>query len=217
MSYAIILSLSFIIPFIFSFEKKICFISKLKKLLTTILIVSSVYIIWDIIFTAKGIWDFSDKETLGLKLVNLPLEEFLFFIIIPYCLIFIYEVINFYSADRQIHIKKVHFYLMSFILFLVGLIFYEKIYTFMQFILISIILIIIALNREKIYLTKNLIIYLIISFIPFLIVNFFLTSIPIVVYNGDEIIGLRILTIPIEDFFYHLSYAFLLAEIYRRV
>ncbi|MEP7171289.1 MAG: lycopene cyclase domain-containing protein [Bacteroidota bacterium] len=42
------------------------------------------------------------------------------------------------------------------------------------------------------------------SQIPFLIVNGILTSLPVVTYNNNENIGVRIYTIPIEDFFYSM-------------
>ena len=38
--------------------------------------------------------------------------------------------------------------------------------------------------------------------IPFLIVNGFLTAIPVVLYNDAENLGIRIYTIPFEDVFY---------------
>ncbi|MEZ4824024.1 MAG: lycopene cyclase domain-containing protein [Ignavibacteria bacterium] len=40
---------------------------------------------------------------------------------------------------------------------------------------------------------------------PFFIVNYILTSLPVVEYNHDAIIGSRILTIPVEDFFYSFA------------
>ncbi len=217
MSYAIILALSFIIPFIFSFEKKIFFISKFNKVLTTIFIVSTIYIIWDIIFTSRGIWSFSEKETIGLNFINIPVEELLFFVIVPYCLLFIYEVINFYSVDDQLRINKAYLYIISIILLFSGIMFYEKVYTFVQFIFTSLVLSMIALKWLTIVSTKNFLFYLIISFIPFLIVNYFLTSIPIVIYNENEIIGLRIVTIPVEDFLYQLSYSLLIALVYKLI
>ncbi len=38
--------------------------------------------------------------------------------------------------------------------------------------------------------------------IPFLIVNGFLTAIPVVIYNDAENLGIRLYTIPVEDIFY---------------
>jgi lycopene cyclase domain-containing protein len=53
--------------------------------------------------------------------------------------------------------------------------------------------------------SSNYWITIIISYLPFLIVNYFLTSIPIVTYNNSSFSTIRITTIPLEDFFYSLS------------
>lgn len=46
-----------------------------------------------------------------------------------------------------------------------------------------------------------LIMYLV-SLLPFLVVNGFLTAMPVVIYNDAENLGWRIYTIPFEDCFY---------------
>jgi len=55
--------------------------------------------------------------------------------------------------------------------------------------------------------------------IPFLIVNGILTgtgvNAPIVWYNHSQIIGIRILTIPVEDVFYGMDLVFMNLLIYR--
>jgi lycopene cyclase domain-containing protein len=47
--------------------------------------------------------------------------------------------------------------------------------------------------------------YLLFGFIGFLIFNYLLTSIPIVTYGSDAIWGIRVTTIPVEDFLYNIS------------
>ena len=56
-------------------------------------LVSSVYIVWDAIVTAWGEWSFNPAYILGIKVVNLPLEEILFFVTVPYACLFIWEVV----------------------------------------------------------------------------------------------------------------------------
>jgi len=58
--------------------------------------------------------------------------------------------------------------------------------------------------KKSIAQTQNFWLTIVISYIPFLIVNYLLTSIPIVTYNDFENFGIRIITIPIED----LGYSF---------
>ena len=66
---------------------------------------------------------------------------------------------------------------------------------------------------------RFLLMYLV-SFIPFLIVNGLLTGCliksPIVNYNPSEIIGLRILTIPIEDSIYNLLMLMIVVSVYEK-
>ncbi len=41
------------------------------------------FIIWDILATWRGHWSFNPKYVLGVNIINLPIEEYLFFLFIP--------------------------------------------------------------------------------------------------------------------------------------
>ncbi|MEJ5284191.1 MAG: lycopene cyclase domain-containing protein [Brevinematia bacterium] len=77
----------------------------------------------------------------------------------------------------------------------------KKIYTFVVFMLtgISTFLFVIA----EIFFYKKFIFAMLISYVPFLVFNGILTTLPVVKYNKNHIIGLRIINIPLEDFFYN--------------
>ena len=53
--------------------------------------------------------------------------------------------------------------------------------------------------------------------IPFLIVNGFLTAIPVVLYNDAENLNLRIYTIPFEDIFYGMLLVLMNIVIYEKL
>ena len=95
--YFQILFFCIIIPFIFSFHRKIKFYKKWPEFIKSNIITITPFIIWDEIFTSNKVWGFNDEYLSGLYIFNLPIEEMLFFLIIPYCVIFTYEVINNYS------------------------------------------------------------------------------------------------------------------------
>jgi len=63
---------------------------------------------------------------------------------------------------------------------------------------------------------RNYWLYIIISFIPFMIFNYLLTSLIVVYYNPKAIWGIRVTTIPLEDFFYNFSMLsfYLMAYVY---
>ena len=81
----------FLVPFLFSFHPRLQFIRHIKAAMAGIGVMMFVFIPWDIYFTAQGVWGFNENYTVGLKLAGLPLEEYLFFICIPYACLFTYH------------------------------------------------------------------------------------------------------------------------------
>lgn len=203
--YLLINILIILIPLILSFEKNLRFYKKLPYYLFSISIVSTAYIIWDSIATVRGDWGFNPEYLTEYYLFNLPVEEILFFITVPYSSLFIYETVGFYIQEKKFEFSK-YYFVIPFILFLVNAyLFVDQTYTFIvslyaaSFILISI------LMFAKLLLSRNFWITILIMFIPFFIVNYILTSVPIVTYNSIAIWNIRITTIPAEDFIYSFS------------
>jgi lycopene cyclase domain-containing protein len=203
--YLIINILIIAVPLALSFESKISFYKRLKAFFFSIMIVSSIYIVWDAIATIRGDWGFNDNYLLGIRFFSLPLEEILFFITVPYSCIFIYETVNLYIKNKQIRIHPYLFISTALILFVSAIIYYEQYYTITVLLFSSIFIITSLLFNKDLIQSSNFWYTVIITFIPFLVVNYILTSLPIVWYNQSAIWGTRFLTIPYEDFFYSFS------------
>ena len=207
MSYYLkILFLSTLVPIIFSFHPKVRFYIYYKSIFSATLFASSIYILWDIIFTTLGVWGFNNQFIAGIYILNLPIEEILFFLCIPFCCLYTYHLVEKFNIlfFKNVNWKKVNIYII-FVVLIVGLINYTKLYTFICFITFSLVLFIvnkstININFKFFYTTFILII------LPFLIINGALTGMffdqTVVWYNNNEILGLRIFTIPLEDAFY---------------
>ena len=90
--YFWVITLSFIGPFLLSFDKKIAFYKNWRFLLPSILLVALFFICWDEWFTKMGIWGFNPKYIQGIYGGHLPLEEILFFIVIPYNCLFVFNI-----------------------------------------------------------------------------------------------------------------------------
>jgi lycopene cyclase domain-containing protein len=169
-------------------------------------------LIWDAIFTSKGIWGFEEKYCLGIKILKMPLEEWLFFFVIPFCSLFTHFAF-FYKFPHKI-LKKNTTVTITLVLivasFLLILTNYSKAYTLVNYVFLLITLSIGFLTNLQL-LQKFYISFLIIL-IPFLIVNGILTGVatdvPVVWYDNAENLGIRILTIPVEDIGYAFSMLF---------
>jgi lycopene cyclase domain-containing protein len=137
----------------------------------------------------------------------MPIEEWLFFIVIPYCCMFIYEVLKFYLNDYEypVFFKGLSWFFVG-LFALISYRFNNQGYTLVTFSFSSVYLAYTVLrNKFNLYFTKFYFAYFV-SLIPFLVVNGILTSLPVVEYNSAHILNIRIINIPVEDF----SYLFLM-------
>ncbi|MAZ71794.1 MAG: lycopene cyclase [Flavobacteriaceae bacterium] len=200
---------SFIVPFLFSFHPKIQFYKKWKGFLLGVIVMMTIFIPWDIAFTNNGFWGFNDAYITGYKLFNLPIEEWLFFFCIPYACIFTHYAIialnkNFRFSEKTINVTVV---LLFSVLIITLWYSYDKWYTFVNFIY-ALLILGLVFNRNRASLQPFFATYLIIL-IPFFLVNGTLTGTGIedqvVWYNNDENLGIRLLTIPVEDVIYNLG------------
>ena len=83
-TYAGLLLATIAVPLALSFDKNVHFWTRWKYLFPAILITAVVFIYWDIQFTAAGIWSFNHHYVVGAFFYGLPVEEWLFFLIVPY-------------------------------------------------------------------------------------------------------------------------------------
>lgn len=99
--YLIVLALSVAAPLILSFSKKMDFYKYPARLILSIGLPFVLFVFWDTIVTARGHWAFSPEYTIGFRIMNLPIEEILFFIVIPFCGIFTWESVKYFMRDKN--------------------------------------------------------------------------------------------------------------------
>ena len=190
-----------------SFDKKVGFYKYFKSLFLAITIVMLVFIPWDIYFTKHNYWGFTTEYLFGKFLFHLPLEEWLFFISVPFSCTFIHFVIKAYFKNPFKTNFTIRFwYSLSILLIITGILYHNQPYTFWAFLLCGIGLSTINFLRSH-FMTEFLFTYLV-CLIPFFIVNSILTGSftesPIVFYNENCFSSIRIGTIPFEDLFYNM-------------
>jgi len=192
------------LPFLASFYPKNAFFKDWKYVFAAIFLVGSGFLIWDYFFTAEGIWGFNPVYLTGFYVANLPIEEILFFVCIPYACMFTYFSFRFLiKSDPLQKFNRPVTLILGIALLVSGLIAYGKWYTSLTFILTGLYLLMVYYRKwdmSYIYLT-----YLVV--VPFFllsngILTGWFTEAPIVWYNDNHNLGFRIGTIPLEDIFY---------------
>lgn len=205
-TYLLVDTLTIFFPFVLSFDKKVSFYKSWKYWWPAMLVTGAFFIVWDICFTLWGIWSFSATYTLPPRIGGLPVEEWLFFIVVPYSCVFIYECLKAYFP-RIITGKDIGWVVLMPLggaLVLLGIYWFGKAYTASSFTFCGLFIMILYLLRNRLgqFRADVFMLTFIISFIPFLIVNGVLTTMPVVLYNNTENLGIRMYTIPVEDTFY---------------
>ncbi|REJ82969.1 MAG: lycopene cyclase domain-containing protein [Bacteroidetes bacterium] len=215
-TYLLINFFSIIVPFIFSFHPAIQFHKRWNAFIPANLITAILFLVWDEVFTSAGVWGFNPRYITGVYFLNLPVEEILFFICIPYACVFTYHVFSTHLKLESVirYVRPVRIVLPA-ILIIIALLNQEKIYTSVTFLFLSILLLFFHFNNSRTWLDKAVLVYTVLL-LPFFIVNGLLTgsmlSEPVVWYNDSENLGIRLFTIPMEDIFYGM--ALILLNIY---
>ena len=204
--YLIILILVIAVPLALSFEKNLMLFKRWKYLMPAIFISMALFISWDIIFTHFGYWVFNPRYNSGIYLFKLPLEEYLFFIAIPYACAFSFYAIKFHFPLYKTGKKTTLILLVVLIVgsLIVAFSNMNRVYTFVSpLVLIIIILVSFFFAREVLQYYFAIFPILL---VPFFIVNGILTGTGIdqevFSYNPLVIAGIRIFTVPLEDIFF---------------
>ncbi len=210
---------SFVPVFLLSFDKRVHYYKSWKKLFPAIIIIAIPFIVWDIIFTEWRVWGFNEAYHQEFTIFGLPLEEVLFFIIIPFSSLFIYECLQYYyPRDILASLDKIISYGIGGLLILIGFINWDLMYTSTTFLLTGGFMIFHYGYLKNTYRTKFYFSYLIV-WIPFLLVDGVLTggysAEPIVIYHLEEFMNIRITSVPLEDSIYGLLLLMLNMSLYK--
>ena len=200
---------SIAVPLLYSFHPKLQLYKKFHWLLLSLMLTMGVFIPWDVIFTINGVWGFNSDYFLGVEILSLPFEEWLFFICIPFACVFTHYAVLLYFPNlklKKVTTKAISISLVL-ILFVLALVNYDKWYTLVNFSLaITLTWLVYKYNPQ---LLQHFLLTFLVMLIPFFIVNGVLTGSwidnQVVWYNDAENLGIRMGTIPIEDSIYAYS------------
>lgn len=215
-TYLLINFFTIIICFIYSFDKRIQFYRQFIPFLKGSSIVAIPFILWDAWFTKIGVWWFNDTYLIGTRFLDLPIEEWLFFICIPFSCVFTYFCLTkFFNLNRANGFNNIIAFITIIVCVVVGLLNPDKTYTLVTAIITTLTVIYLHFIARANWIGQASLVYtiLMLGFFP---VNGVLTGTglesPIVNYNPSAFLNIRMGTIPIEDAVY--GYAQFLWNIY---
>ena len=214
-TYGWVILCSFIGPLALSFDQKVAFYKVWRYLIPSILIVGIGFLFWDEGFTRMGVWGFNPRYLFGVYLGHLPLEEVLFFLVVPYNFIFILLVLQAYFPIRKTEmVKRIFTWTMGISSLLMvlfyggGQLFFSALdnYNYYTISAAAMAFILTLLAYKKSWFGDFVLAYMV-CLLPFFIVNGILTGAitdqAIVWYSEQHIIGWRMGTIPFEDLYYN--------------
>lgn len=207
-TYLFINLFAILIPFIVSFDRRNYFFSRWKYLFPAIAVTGLFFILWDILYTSLGIWGFNPRYLTGIYIFNLPVEEILFFITIPFATVFTYDTLLYLVKNDYLGkaSRTISFTLVT-LLIVVAVFNLGKLYTSVTFLLTASFILFHELVIRSTYLGRFYFSFLVLL-VPFFIINGILTGSfieeEVVWYDNSQNLSFRLFTIPVEDLFYGL-------------
>ncbi|HLC56056.1 MAG TPA: lycopene cyclase domain-containing protein [Candidatus Nanoarchaeia archaeon] len=92
MEYFLILILLLLIAIFLEYKFRIHIYHSRKERIITSITFFIIGILWDYFATWRQNWNFPGPGLIGIRILDLPIEEFIFFLIIPYFILTLYKV-----------------------------------------------------------------------------------------------------------------------------
>lgn len=203
LTYLFLQLIYLVIPVILSFKINLRFSFRLRYLLPAVIFSGAIFVMWNMRFDELGIWNYNSDYVTGIYLLNVPVEEWLSFLLIPVSGAYIFD----WMKIRLEKFKKQNIFVtISLMLFLgMGILAYffrRNMFSFFTFFLTAIYLgYTVFRNRFK----KNYAVFYAtfgITLLPFLVVSIVSGILPILSYSANHIMGIALFAIPIERLFY---------------
>jgi lycopene cyclase domain-containing protein len=177
-----------------------------RALLGGYLLVSLPFILWDAWAVHAGHWGFNSSHVMSSRFIHLPIEEILFFFTVPFAMMYVWGVVKKFVADRAVATFWPLFVLSGAVGSAVALLVIYRGNGYTTAAMCATLIAAIVVASSRLVFTRRFWVFQLALFGIFVLANWFLTALPIITYNDSSIIGTRILTIPLEDFFFNFAF-----------
>jgi len=99
--YMAVLLVSLSLPLLLSFWPPLKFYRRFSALIAAIGATLLVFGGWDVFAVRREHWSFRPDAVLSFRLLGLPPEELLFFIVIPFCCLFTWETLKYLQRKLE--------------------------------------------------------------------------------------------------------------------
>jgi lycopene cyclase domain-containing protein len=182
------------------------------------LIVSIPFITWDVWAASEGHWLFSDTYILPQRIWGIPFEEVAFFFTTPVAMMYVWGVIVKYIPKDRVYASKVTATYISYVLITLSsigvFVFADKGYT--RSACAALLLTTIVVLRMKLLSSYRFIVFQGVLLGLFVVFNTILTALPVISYGESSYTGVRVGTIPVEDFLFNAAFLNLFLIVYAK-
>jgi lycopene cyclase domain-containing protein len=98
--YFIVLGAVLVAPLLLSFDRKLGLYQNAGALFKAIAAVCLPFWIWDAVATARGHWSFNPDYVIGIFFLGMPVEEWLFFVVVGFVSIFSWESTKYFLRRK---------------------------------------------------------------------------------------------------------------------
>lgn len=176
-----------------------------NRLLYVYLVVSVPFVLIDSISHARGWWAYNSQHVGSASFLGLPIEECLFFFVIPFACLYLYSAMaKLKVLSSPVTRQWLYIALCLSVLFAVLTAVMQPLErTIVDAILLALVVGIFIFVRPRI--TRAFLVWVGAVLILFFVTNSILTGLPIVTYDHAFGSAMRIGSVPIEDFWYNFS------------
>jgi lycopene cyclase domain-containing protein len=192
-------------PVALSFDRKVRFIRRWPAALAAAAMVAVPYLAWDSMMSARAAWSFADQWAGTARLLWLPPGEFAFFLAVPFACLFVYEVVRAYVPEKTAAASRWPWAALAAVFASAAVAARGRLYTATVLAAAALFFAVAAAAAPGVLASRSFWLSILVSYIPFLVANGILTGLPVVTYSPGAILGLRVFSIPVEDFLYSFT------------
>jgi len=98
--YLIVLGAMFAVPLIVSFSRRLNLYRRWRAMVLSVGLMTALFGVWDIVAVHRGHWWFNEAYITGIGFAGLPLEEWLFFVVLGFVSIFTFEAVTHFLGRK---------------------------------------------------------------------------------------------------------------------